>query len=222
MKKKTDKVISIMKQFILVNKNGVIVVAAVVGVAALLLSYSGIKKYSERKLWRDIVNVYEADFTTDYSYDEHEYENGTYKVGDTISAGEYVLYATSDYGGYFCLSSDMMGDNIICNDNFQYNSIIRIRNGEYLELKRCYAEPIETSGTIPLKTKGAMYKVGTNLDEGDYILEAAGEYGGYYCIYSDDRQDDIYANKNFEGTSYITVRTGQYLQLSRCEIKCKL
>ena len=158
-----------------------------------------------------------SDYYT-YTTPLHDYENGTYKVGSTIPAGEYVLFTNSDYGGYFCLSTDRAGDDIIENDNFSYNSIIRINTGEYLELSRCYAVKIDEAGSIPKNVEGAMYKVGTHLPAGEYMLEAVGDYGGYYCVYSDNRQDDIYENENFDDTTWVTVRNGQYLELSRCRI----
>lgn len=42
---------------------------------------------------------------------------------------------------------------------------------------------------------------------------------GYYAIYNDSRHQDIVANNNFQGQSYVTVSDGQYLLLSRCHIE---
>lgn len=150
----------------------------------------------------------------------HKYENSTFKIGNTMPAGEYVLFASSSSsGGYFCLSSDSSGDSIIANDNFEYNSIITVNNGEYLELKRCYAEPINSAPTVYTTGEG-MFKIGTHLSAGEYKLIADDLSGGsgYFCVYNDGRHDDIANNDNFEGTAYVTVKNGQYLELTRCYI----
>ena len=141
------------------------------------------------------------------------YNSGQYKVGTDIPAGEYVIFANSG-AGYFCLSSDSNGNDIITNNNFKYNSIISVLDGEYLALSRSYAVPIDEVQTLPLD-EADMLKVGMHIESGEYKLTADGGKG-YYCVYNDGRQDDIEANKNFESSAYVTVKDGQYLLLSRC------
>ena len=64
-----------------------------------------------------------------------------------------------------------------------------------------------------------MYKVGVNLKAGRIVSwSSTSTYGGYYCIYESSRQEEIVANNNFDNRAYVTVETGQYLELSRCEI----
>lgn len=66
-----------------------------------------------------------------------------------------------------------------------------------------------------------MLRVGKDIEAGEYSLEPTGS-DGYYCIYSDSRQqgtNSIVANENFSGNTYVTVSDGQYLKLSRCAIK---
>ena len=148
------------------------------------------------------------------------YYEGQYKIGNDMPKGEYVLVA-GEYGGYFCVSSDANGDDIICNDNFDINSIVTVKEGEYLELSRCIAVPAEefyTEHAIPKGKSGVMYKVGVDLEPGEYKVKAVTGDSGYYCIYNDSRHDDIVANDNFEGSSYVKVKKGQYLILSGCLI----
>lgn len=57
-----------------------------------------------------------------------KYSAGQYKADIDIPAGEYILFA-SDGTGYFCISSDSNADDIITNDNFDYNTIITISDG---------------------------------------------------------------------------------------------
>ena len=142
-----------------------------------------------------------------------EYKTGMYKVGMDMPAGEYILFASGGKG-YFCVSSDSNAKDILFNDNFEYNSIITVLEGEYLDLSRCYAVPISENPDVDTTGTG-MFKVGLHIPAGEYKLNS-GNQKGYYCIYSDSRQDDIIANDNFEGQSYVTVNNGQYLELARC------
>ena len=156
-------------------------------------------------------------YTCKVTVEPKKYTEGQYKVGKDIKAGEYVIFSNKDTSGYFSLTSDANGDDIITNDNFKYNTIIQINDGEYLKLSRAYAVAIKDVKKLDLKGEG-MFKIGTYLSAGEYKLEADKDSSGYYCIYSDNRHDDIVSNDNFKGSVYVTVEDGQYLNLSRCKI----
>lgn len=159
------------------------------------------------------------------------YGEGMYKVGKDIPEGEYILYNTSSYDAYTCVSDDANQNDIIFNENFPSDLIITVYDDEFLDLSRCMAinldELIEgnedkTDTLIDVVSdrvdEGVMYKVGLMLDEGEYKLETTGKSSGYYCIYSDSRHDDIVANDNFDSSTYVEVSDGEYLLLSRCKI----
>lgn len=161
----------------------------------------------------DLKEYYETNISSIYAT---KYESGQYKVGTDIPAGEYVIFA--DGGpGYFEVTADANGDDIIANENFEYNSIMTIVDGEYLKLSRAYAVPIEDVESLPMDTAD-MFKIGVFLPAGEYKVVSDSD-SGYYCIYGDNRQGDIIANDNFDGQSYLTVSDGQYLVLSRCHIE---
>lgn len=147
------------------------------------------------------------------------YSSGQYKVGIDIPSDEYVIFATSD-SGYFSVTADPNGDDIVLNDNFDANSIATVYEGEYLELSRAFAvssEDFYESHTILSDVPGIMLKVGYDIEPGEYKLVATND-SGYYCVYADSRHDDIVSNDNFEGFSYVSVSEGEYLILSRCVI----
>lgn len=147
---------------------------------------------------------------------EVSYSAGQYKVGADIPPGEYVVFSDSG-AGYFAISTDGNKSDIIANENFDYNSIVTINDGEYLELSRCSAIPIEYVREIEMD-KANMFKIGTYLPAGEYKLISDADMG-YYAVYNDSRHQDIVANDNFQGQSYVTVSDGQYLLLSRCHIE---
>lgn len=153
-------------------------------------------------------------------YDFTEYRPGQYKVAVDIPAGEYMVVALSD-SGYFCVSSDANGDDIIQNDIFDTTSIITIDEGQYFELSGASAVPFDefpdlfSDANVLIE---GMYKIGYHLPAGEYKIEAESGESGYYCIYPDSYQQDIISNDNFEGSRYISVQDGQYLVLVDCNL----
>jgi len=150
------------------------------------------------------------------------YYEGQYRVGRDFIAGEYVLLNTSEYSGYFAISSDANGRNTIANGLFEVNSIITVYDGEYLNLSRCIAiesTDFYSSYTIKTDRDGTMLKVGYDILPGEYKLIAASGTSGYYSIYNDSRQIDIIDNSLFKNSAWVTVKQGQYIILSRCHIQ---
>lgn len=110
-------------------------------------------------------------------------------------------------------------DSIVANDNFKNNSIIEVRNGEYLELSDCCAVQITNKVGVDITSEG-MFRVGIDIEPGEYKLKTIDDDSGYYCIYNSLRHniDSIVSNKNFTKSAYVTVSNGQYLLLSDCKI----
>ena len=212
------------KAFIKANRTPIGILLAVLIIVMGIGAVKLYDNYKTERLWKEYMA---AKNTSSYSTNKssgkidysslHKYADGMYKVGVDIPAGEYVLFATSS-SGYFSVTSDSSGDKILFNDNFANNSIVTIKDGEYLKLSRCYAEKITMAGDVDTSGAG-MFKIGKHLPAGEYKLKPdSSDSTGYYCIYNDSRHDDIDDNDNFSGSAYITVRNGQYLTLSRCHI----
>ena len=109
-----------------------------------------------------------------------KYSSGQYKVGTDIPSGEYILFASGG-NGYFCLSSDGNESDIIVNDNFEYDSILTINDGEYLNLSRCYAVSITENPTVET-TQTGMFLVGKHIPAGEYKLDAGSDSGYYLSL----------------------------------------
>jgi hypothetical protein len=60
-----------------------------------------------------------------------------------------------------------------------------------------------------------IYKVGSDLQPGTY--KTAGASGCYYAILNSTDTSDIADNNNIDGPAFVTVRSGQYLESSRCD-----
>ena len=199
------------------SNNQVVIVDSVGNIKGVSFGIATITASCGGKKVTCIVNVKRKTDTVPYKI----YGESTYRVGSTIPAGQYALFTTGSISGYFQISSDSTGSlsSIIANDNFDYNSIITVKTGQYLKLLRCKAIPIVHAKISP-NVKGGMYRVGIDIKPGEYMLESTSSIRGYYEISSSDSHslNDIVANDNFSGVAYITVENGQYLKLNRCKL----
>ena len=152
------------------------------------------------------------------SQDELEqYDAGMYKVGTDIPAGEYILCPSAT--AYYQAATDSTGtlESIVSNDNLSGTRYITVSEGQYLTLTGCTAYPASyvSDGTIKNDNlSGGMYKVGVDIDAGEYKVTPDGD--GYYEVDSSSAGtlDVIVANENFSSDVYVTVSDGQYLKLS--------
>lgn len=142
--------------------------------------------------------------------------SGTHKVGTDIPAGEYMII--SDSMAYYELKKDSSGslESILSNDNFSFNRYLEVRDGEYLKLQNCKLYALDKA---PDLAEMGMYKIGVDLPPGEYKLSAEGM--GYYEVTKSARGNilDIVTNDNFEGDTYVTVKSGQYLKLNGAYLK---
>lgn len=145
------------------------------------------------------------------------YMPGMYKVGYDLPAGEYLFLSISDRGAYVCVSSDSNADDILENAVFDHTFIVTVEDGQYLDATRC-AFVLGSECIININADGSfgsgMYRVGVDIGAGEYKLTAT-DGSGYWCIYNDSRVPlDIVDNDLFETNAYVTVKDGQYLDIS--------
>lgn len=174
----------------------------------------------EQVEFNDLPEESETETTTVEDLGLETYDEGQYKVGADIPSGEYIVISYDGIEGYFSVTSDANGDNILFNDNFLTNSIITIKDGEFLRLSGCMATPFdkfyESGRTIDLSNYGIMIKIGNEIQPGEY--KVVGE-DGYWCIYPDSRHEEIISNELISGSGYVNVSDGQYLVLKDCVIE---
>ncbi|WP_195199265.1 hypothetical protein [Faecalispora jeddahensis] len=65
-----------------------------------------------------------------------------------------------------------------------------------------------------------MYKVGTDIPAGEYVLVQTDSLSSYFQVSSssDGKFESIITNDNFNGRSIVTVSDGQYLNVTRAKI----
>lgn len=148
---------------------------------------------------------------------ENPYMPGMYKVGVDLPAGEYCFVASGGIG-YGCVSADSNQDDILENEMFEHTWFVTVSDGQYLEASRC-AFVVAKDVVLNIEPDGSfeegMYRVGIDIPAGEYKLTSTD--GGYYCIYKNSVPPfDIVSNDLFDGSSYVTVKEGQYLKTSDC------
>lgn len=73
-----------------------------------------------------------------YNPSNGQYDEGQYKVGYDIPAGEYKVTHKDGFRGYYAITSTPGDNDIIANDNFNGDCYVNITNGQYLYLNNCY------------------------------------------------------------------------------------
>lgn len=146
-------------------------------------------------------------------------EEGKYKVGKDLPAGEYYVKCDS-YNLYIADSSDSSGDldSVIYNLNTHGGVYITVEDGEYLEIQGGKLYKLDDSpdrGADDGKYKEGMYKVGDDIPAGEYTVKST-EDQGYIEVSSNSRHkvEDIVANDNFKTDKKVKLSNGQYLTLS--------
>jgi len=77
-------------------------------------------------------------------------------------------------------------------------------------------EPVAKDDSI----KAGMYKAGTDLQPGEYVVIADDTSGGAYIQLSKDSTgtlESIIANDNVQGRTYVTITSGQYLTIKNAK-----
>jgi hypothetical protein len=77
-----------------------------------------------------------------------------------------------------------------------------------------------TSTQVDDSIKAGMYKVGTDIQAGEYVVFASSGQTAYLQVSADSSGtlDSIITNDNFNGNRYITVADGQYIEFSRAKM----
>jgi hypothetical protein len=150
---------------------------------------------------------------------------GMYKVGTDIEAGEYMLLSNGGTSAYFQVSKDSSGslESIITNDNFEGSRYITVSDGQYFELRNGKLAPIEEAPVQKPEDgvyKPGMYKVGRDIEPGEYKVRPQAGALAYYEVSKDSSGSltSIVTNDNIENEKYITISEGQYIKLNSCEL----
>ncbi|MUV39463.1 hypothetical protein JNUCC1_03341 [Lentibacillus sp. JNUCC-1] len=153
------------------------------------------------------------------------FDTGSYIKGD-IPKGEYAFVRFDGSGQYY--SEEDSSGNIIGNENFDSFGYVQVHEAGNIESRGAL---INVDALNDLDASGAKeiyevlndledykdagwYKVGVDIDPGEYIIESYGE--AYAAVMSGPvGNDGIVDNNIFNGRYSVNVSEGQYLVVSK-------
>lgn len=152
------------------------------------------------------------------------FETDMYKIGADMPAGEYKIFAQDEYSS-FSLTGDARGEDYIASDMITTFAFVSVEDGQFLELRDCFAVPVEETWPVQPeddKLTDGVYRVGIDLEPGEYkvsVTEGA-DYSSYKI--TEDANAKEYIDSNFISKSnYIEVKDGEYLTLRGAELPLK-
>jgi hypothetical protein len=181
------------------------------------------KKEAEKTPQQKMIENISALFASKQAFDA-----GSYIKGD-IPTGEYA-FITFDGSGQYYVEKDTAG-NIIDNENFDSFGYIFVHEAGNIQtdgvlISTAAFETLAVSGAkqiyetvnnVQNYVDSAWYKVGVDIQPGQYVIESYGE--GYVAVMAGPvGKSDIVDNENFNGRYSTTVTNGQYLQISKAKI----
>lgn len=154
-------------------------------------------------------------------------KEGMYKIGSDLPAGEYILFNETVLPSYYQVTTDSTGslESIVSNDNFNGNRYITVSEGQYLEFREAKGYTLENAPELkPVngRYEEGMYKVGRDIDPGEYKLIPISESVSSYVEVAKDSKGSVYSivsNDNFQSEKYISISKGQYIKLIGCYIE---
>jgi len=157
--------------------------------------------------------------------------NGTFKVGEDLDAGEYVLIKNdNEFMGSYEITKDTTGDSgsTVDFDSFENFDYIKVQDGQYIQLDKCTLYiPSELGNKLDFSDKKeltcGMFRVGNgkDIEPGEYKLEITkndSDVQGWYCLYNSldggyDGGPDLQDSDFFSGSKLLTLQEGQYIKL---------
>lgn len=91
----------------------------------------------------DTDNKAEENTSSNEPVSNQVYEEGMYRVGRDIPAGEYKLTTTNKERGHFTIYSSSERDSVIAVDTFKNSTYLTVKEGQYLELRNSNAQLVE-------------------------------------------------------------------------------
>ncbi len=171
-----------------------------------------------------VVTTFETTTNPMYNYDTY-YKPGTYRVGTDMPAGEYVVFANPDAIGYlykYAVDGNVgnSGKRYLYNKYFDYCDVIRLDEGNYLDLSNAYAVPGDDV-TLDTSHNGA-YRAGKDIKTGHLTFRLSSELkAGYVDVGLPDASTAdrtiVYLNEDHSSV-VINVTAGMYVKVYGCDI----
>ncbi|TCJ96141.1 hypothetical protein EV694_1692 [Volucribacter psittacicida] len=143
--------------------------------------------------------------------------NNPYYLGEAIF--ETLRYPIEYKAEVFSLTNEFKRSNSLSD---KWQCIQNIDMKEMLckiwEHHRTNSEQSAIKNKMKAVWNEGTYKVGVDIPEGEYkLIEDSNKYGGFYRVYLDsgNKLSSIVTGGAFNNMTYVTVKKGQYLEVSR-------
>lgn len=151
-------------------------------------------------------------------------KGGQYKVGTDITAGEYVLVTKKGAKGSFQITKDSTAEygSGILGGMVTNRLYVMVEDGQYIKIGSCDMYKTADAPKPDLSDGyyiDGVYKVGVDIPAGEHKVISTGE-DAYVAVKKDPGGvSSIISNDLFANERYITVKDGQYLELTNAKIK---
>ncbi len=144
------------------------------------------------------------------------FSDSQYLVGKDIDVGNYLFYSPTG-NGYFSLTTDSNGDDIIANGSCIMSCFINLTKNLFIYISNGYLVSTSLFDALDYKSiEGKIiYRIGLDKPEGIYKIKAKQDTNGYFCVYDGpfDTKTEIISNGIFKGIRYVEVRNSNYFQI---------
>ncbi len=149
------------------------------------------------------------------------YEEGTYKVGHDIPAGEYYVKTDSSYGGTITCKDKRSGNHHDKFCSFRNFRFVTVKDGEYLEIQDASFTDAKNAPVLKADETGRYipgeYRCGIDIPAGLYYVETESDYADV-DVYTKSSlsYEDAVTNRSIHNFRYVEIKEGEYLVLENC------
>ncbi len=165
-----------------------------------------------------------------YQRERGVFREGFYEVGKDVPAGEYVVLCDDNaaspnfYMGVY-VSASQSEESQLFGGWYETSRYVVLEEGLYIDLTHATLyDPAKNDVPLDPFANGGMYKVGTDLDAGTYIVaNSSDQYTATYSVYSSINSVSIITKTSgiisVGEETEITVEDGEYIEMKFCHLK---
>lgn len=155
-----------------------------------------------------------------------EFAAGKYEVGKDLKGTEYLLVADGDAEVKLLRGADSANsENVISTIPFKTSIYLNVVGSMYVETTNCKMFPVSavTSRIQNGEYKNGMFKVGTDIDAGNYsvnkvVSAQTGTYKVFSKAYSTEGTMTAVSSGTVTKAATITLKAGQYILLDNVKL----
>jgi hypothetical protein len=154
--------------------------------------------------------------------DKDIYQGGaSWIVGENLKAGEYILLSeTPQDEARVYVSSDKEGKDVLFDIKFKNSFYVVLQDGQKISMKSCISFPSDQYApqeSSDGKFINGMYKVGKDIDPGQYTVTPDGD-GAKYTVYVKPGETVKSEKDSLSENETVDLAAGDYIFLYNCSL----